>query len=188
MILSTIIGIESNDITSQLTLDLFMRLERGQNGRWGIVWSKVNEKGPKERGPKGRGGISWSKAFEEDLGQVPNPPPKPNSNYNPKHKTLLKWQPKPSHPTIPLNNYYLTHPHSKHSSQVPPSHPTTSASTSASLVGSDMSEAIFTSTHMASRCTEKLLLVVNFSDASVAGSLCSDAFVDESLCSEGDVA
>ena len=82
----------------------------------------------------------------------------------------------------------LTHPHSKHSSHVPPSHPATSASISASLVGSDKSMAELTSTYMVPTCTEKLLSVVNVSDASVAGSLCSDASVDESLCSEGDVA
>ena len=104
MILSTINGIESNDVTSELTLDLFMRLERRQNGRWDIVWFEVNEKGPKEHGPKGKGGISCSKAFEEDLGQVPNPLLKPNNIYNPNHKTLFKWQPKPSQLTIPLNN------------------------------------------------------------------------------------
>ena len=104
MILSTINGIESNDVKSELTLDLFMRLERRQNGRWDIVWFEVNEKGPKEHGPKGKGGISCSKAFEEDLSQVPNPPPKPNNIYSPNHKTLFKWQPKPSQLTIPLNN------------------------------------------------------------------------------------
>ena len=104
MILSTINGIESNDVTSELTLDLFMRLERRQNGRWDIVWFEVNEKGPKEHGPKGKGGISCSKAFEEDLSQVPNPPPKPNNIYSANHKTLFKWQPKPSQLTIPLNN------------------------------------------------------------------------------------
>ena len=154
------------------------------------MWFEVNEKGPEEHGPKGKWGISWSKAFEEDpsIGQVPNPHPKPNNNYNPKHKTLFKWQPKPSQPTIPLNNYNLTHPHFKHSSQVPPSHPTTSASISASLVGSDKSEAKLTPTHMVPTCTEKLLSVVNVSDASVAGSLCSDASVDEPLFSNGDVA
>ena len=104
MILSTINGIESNDVTSELTLDLFMHLEHRQNGRWDIVWFEVNEKDPKEHGPKGKGGISCSKAFEEDLGQVPNPPPKPNNIYSPNHKTLFKWQPKPSQLTIPLNN------------------------------------------------------------------------------------
>jgi len=41
---------------------------------------------------------------------------------------------------------------------------------------------------MVSTCTEKLLSVVNVPDASAAGSLCSDASIDESLCSEGDVA
>ena len=46
-ILSTINGIESNGIKSELTLDLYMRMERGKDGRWAIVWSKVSEVGPK---------------------------------------------------------------------------------------------------------------------------------------------
>ena len=45
-ILSTINGIESNGIKSKLTLDLYMRMERGKDGRWAIVWSEVNG-GPK---------------------------------------------------------------------------------------------------------------------------------------------
>ena len=45
-ILSTINGIESNGIKSELTLDLYMRMERGKDGRWAIVWSEVNG-GPK---------------------------------------------------------------------------------------------------------------------------------------------
>ena len=55
-------------------------------------------------------------------------------------------------------------------------------------MGSDKSKAELTSTNMVMTCTEKLLSVVNVSDAFVAGSLCFDASVDESLCSEGDVA
>ena len=50
-ILSTINGIESNGIKSKLTLDLFMdlfmRMERGKDERLAIVWSEVNEVGPK---------------------------------------------------------------------------------------------------------------------------------------------
>ncbi|KAF3971894.1 hypothetical protein CMV_004551 [Castanea mollissima] len=46
-ILSTINGIESKRIKSELTLDLFMLMERGKDGRWAIVWSEVNEVGPK---------------------------------------------------------------------------------------------------------------------------------------------
>ena len=55
-------------------------------------------------------------------------------------------------------------------------------------MASDKSKAELTSTHMVPTCTEKLFLVVNASNAFVAGSLCSDASVDESLCSERDVA
>ena len=46
-ILSTINGIESNGIKSELTLDLFMRMESGKDGRWAIVGFEINEVGPK---------------------------------------------------------------------------------------------------------------------------------------------
>ena len=45
--LSTIKEIESDGIKSELALDLFMRLEHGLDGNWAIVWSEVNEVGPK---------------------------------------------------------------------------------------------------------------------------------------------
>jgi len=62
----------------------------------GFVWSEVNEKGPKDRGLKGKGGISWSKDFEEELGQVPSPPPKPNNI--PIIKLFLSGNPNLSNP------------------------------------------------------------------------------------------
>ena len=46
-ILSSINGIESEGINSGLTLDLFIRLEHGLDGRWAIGWSEVIEVGPK---------------------------------------------------------------------------------------------------------------------------------------------
>nr|POF09162.1 hypothetical protein CFP56_75108 [Quercus suber] len=46
-IMSTINGIESDEIKAKLTLDLFMRMVRRKDGRWAIVWSEVNEVGPK---------------------------------------------------------------------------------------------------------------------------------------------
>ena len=46
-ILSTINGIQSDGIKSELTLDLFKRMERAKDGRWAIVWSEVNEVGLK---------------------------------------------------------------------------------------------------------------------------------------------
>ena len=46
-IFSTINGIESNSIKSAMMMDLFMHMERGKDGRWAIVWSEVNEVGPK---------------------------------------------------------------------------------------------------------------------------------------------
>ncbi|KAF3962418.1 hypothetical protein CMV_013057 [Castanea mollissima] len=36
---------------SELSLDLFMRLERGLDGNWAIVWSEVNEVGPNSLKP-----------------------------------------------------------------------------------------------------------------------------------------
>ena len=50
-VLSMIKGIESDGIKSELSLDLFMRMERGIDGRWAIVWSEVNEVGPKVQQP-----------------------------------------------------------------------------------------------------------------------------------------
>ena len=50
-VLSTIKGIESDGIKSELSLDLFMRMEHGIDGRWAIVWSEVNEVGPKVQQP-----------------------------------------------------------------------------------------------------------------------------------------
>ena len=76
----------------------------------------------------------------------------------------------------------------KPSSHVPFSLPNTSASTIASLLGSDKTDVKPTSTHMEPTCTEKLLSVINNSDAFVDEFLCSDASMDESLCSDGDVA
>ena len=46
-ILSSINGIENEGINSGFTLDLFMRLEHGLDGRWAIRWSEVIEVGPK---------------------------------------------------------------------------------------------------------------------------------------------
>ena len=40
-VLSTIKGIESDGIKSELSLDLFMRMERRIDGRWAIMWSEV---------------------------------------------------------------------------------------------------------------------------------------------------
>ena len=149
--LSTIKGIESDGIKSELSLDLFMHMELGLDGRWAIVWSEVNEVGPK-----------------------------PIDHNKPKHKLVFKWQPKPPQPAIPLTlAQYQTHPHSKYSSQVPPSHLITSAATKTSLVGK------LTLTHTELTCIEMFL---NNSDAFVTESLCSEASMDESLCSDGDVA
>ena len=46
-ILSTINEIESDGVKSELALDPFMHMVRGKDGRWAIVWSEVNEVGPK---------------------------------------------------------------------------------------------------------------------------------------------
>ena len=168
--LSTIKGIESDRIKFELSLDFFMRM---LDGRWAIVWFEVNKVGPKP--------IDYNKPKQKhvrSVGQVPNP--KPIDHNKPKHKPVFKWQPKPPQPTIPLTlAQYQTHPHSKYSSQVPPSHLITSATIETSLVGK------LTPTDMEPTCTEMFL---SNSDASVIESLCSEASVDESLCSDGDVA
>ena len=135
------------------------------------------------------GGVSWSKVLEVDssVGQVPYP--KPINNNKPKQKLVFKWWPIPSRLTIPsIFAQNQTHPHSKPSLHVPLSHPNTSASTIASLVGSNKTDVEPTSTLMEPTRTEKLLLVINNSYASVDEFLCYDASVDESLCSNGDVA
>ena len=51
-ILSTIDGIENKVIKAELTLDLFLRMEREIDGSWAIVWFEVKEVGPKVVQPK----------------------------------------------------------------------------------------------------------------------------------------
>ena len=54
-------------------------------------------------------------------------------------------------------------------------------------MGSEMSDAVPSLTHMDPTCTEKLLSVLDNSEASVTESMSSDASLDESLCSDDDV-
>ena len=99
MILSTINGIESNDVTAELTLDIFMRLERRQNGRWDIVWPEVNEKGPKERRPKGKGGLAGPRFFRRNSAKFQTHPQSPTTFMTPiikltqplRHLQVLLW-------------------------------------------------------------------------------------------------
>ena len=131
-------------------MDLYIRMERGPNGKWGISWSKVFEVD-----------------MDPSVGQVPN-----LYNNKPKQKPVFKWQPRPYQPRIPsILAQNQTHPHSKPSSHVPLSHPNILASTIASLVGSNKTEVEPTPTHMEPTCTKKLLSVINNSDASVEESL-----------------
>ena len=48
--------------------------------------------------------------------------------------------------------------------------------------------ALHSLTHLDLTCPEDLPSVLDHSDASVTESLCSNVFVDESMCSDGDVA
>ncbi|KAF3948752.1 hypothetical protein CMV_025285 [Castanea mollissima] len=50
-VLSTVKEMESDGMESEQTLDLFMRLERGLDGSWAIVWSEVNVVGPNSLKP-----------------------------------------------------------------------------------------------------------------------------------------
>ncbi|KAF3947164.1 hypothetical protein CMV_026666, partial [Castanea mollissima] len=50
-VLSTVKDLESVGMESEQTLDLFMRLERGLDGSWAIVWSEVNAVGPNSLKP-----------------------------------------------------------------------------------------------------------------------------------------
>ena len=113
-----------------------------------------------------------------------NPNPKPSGHYKPKHKhkPALKRKPKKSQPLLTQSH---THPRSKFSSPVPPSH---LFSPTPSIADSDQSDTMLSLTHMELTCTEKCPSVLDNSDASVTESMCSDASVDESLCSNGDVA
>ena len=166
-----------------VNLDLYIRLERGPHGKWEISWSKVIEVDPSIGQVPNPKPIDFNKPKRKpvpSVGQIPNP--KPFDYYKPKQKPVFKWKPKPSQPSM---TQYQTHPHSKYSSQVPPSHLISSASSKA---GSNKADAKLTLTHLELTCTEKFLLVLDNSDASVIESLCSNASVDESLCSDGDMA
>jgi len=59
-VLSMIKGIESDKIKSELSLDLFMYMECGIDGRWAIVWFEVDEVGPKPLKPTGHNFIPSS--------------------------------------------------------------------------------------------------------------------------------
>ena len=166
-----------------VNLDLCIRLERGSHGKWEISWSKVIKVDPSVGQVPNPKPIDFNKPKHKpvpSVGQIPNP--KPFDYYKPKQKPVFKWKPKPSQPSM---TQYQTHPHSKYSSQVPPSHLISSASSKA---GSNKADAKLTLTHLEPTCTEKFLLVLDNSDASVIESLCSNASVDESLCSDGDMA
>ena len=186
-------------------LDLCIRLVRGPLGTWEISWSKVTEVDssfsqssnpkpidsfkPKHTPTPLFGQYSTPKPFQASnpkptqtsAFEWPNTKPKalPTSNLKPNHKPVYKWKPKPHRPSL---TQYQTHPHS---SQAPPTHLFSSAS---SITGSDMTDAEPTLTHMEPTYTEKLLSVLDNSNASVTESMSSDASVDESLCSDGDVA
>ena len=124
--------------------------------------------------------ISNPKPTQTRAFRWPNTKPKalPASNPKPNIKPIYKWKPKPHRPSL---TQYLTHPYSL---QAPPTHPFSSAP---SFTGSEMSDAVPFLTLMDLTCTEKLLSVLDNSEASVTESMSSDASLDESLCSDDDV-
>ena len=200
-----------NGTEGEVHLDLCIRLVCEPHGTWEINWSKVTKVDPsfgQSSNPKPIDSIKPKHTPAHLVGQNSNPKPfqasnpKPISNpkptqtsafgwpntkpkalpaFNPKpnHKPVYKWKPKPHRPSL---TQYQTHPYS---SQAPPSHLFSSAS---SKTGSNMIDTELTLTHMEPTCTEKLLLVLDNSNAFVTESMCSDASVDESLCFDGDVA
>ena len=89
-VLSTIKGIESDEIKSELSLDLFMRMERELDGRWAIVWSEVNEVGPKQSiKPIGHNFIPFSPFITAKPKSVWRPRPS-QTLVNPAHCQNLK--------------------------------------------------------------------------------------------------
>ena len=75
--------------------------------------------------------------------------------------------------------------HSYSSSTVVPSHLISSESSIADLV---TAEGLHSLTHLDLACLEDLPSILDHSDASMMESLCSYASVDESMCSNGDMA
>ncbi|KAF3956190.1 hypothetical protein CMV_018663 [Castanea mollissima] len=92
-VLSTVKEIESDGMKSEQTLDLFMRLERGLDGSWAIVWSEVNEVGPNSLKP--------SKPIKL-IPSSPNVPAKPSRVWRPRQnpKTLNPAHRQSSNPVL----------------------------------------------------------------------------------------
>ena len=182
-----------------------MRLVRGPLGAWEVSWSKVTEvpSNPKpidsfkpKHSPAPPVGlntthkpfqasnpkpISYPKPTQTSAVGSPITKPKAHlaSNPKPNLKPMYKWKPKLHRPS---STHFLTHPRSSLAS---PTHLFSSAS---SFTGCEMTDAEPTLTRIELTCTEKLLSVLDNSDASVTESMSSDASVDKSLCSDDEVA
>ena len=170
--------VSSDDSEDGVILDLFIKLERGPHGKWGISWSKVSEVDPSVGQASNPKPIDFNKPNHKlilSAGLIPNP--KPFDFIKPKVKPVFKWKPKPSQPsltkyqTYPHSKYpsqpsltqHQTLPHSKLSSQVNPSH---LISSEASKAGSDNADAKHSLTHLEPACTEVFLSVLDNSIAS----------------------
>ncbi|KAF3964820.1 hypothetical protein CMV_010936 [Castanea mollissima] len=79
-VLSTVKVIESDRMKSDLSLDLFMRLERELDGNWAIVWSEVNEVGPNSSKP--------SKPIHKLIPSSPMVPAKPRRVWRPRQSPI----------------------------------------------------------------------------------------------------
>ena len=94
VISSVIKGVASNGIEAGLTLDISLRLECGLDGRWGVIWSKVQDVGlPKVISPNN---LKTKPAVVKPTGTIPTKAMLFNlleaNRYN--HKPILVWWPK----------------------------------------------------------------------------------------------
>ena len=83
-----------------MNLDLFIRLECGPHGKWGISWSKVIEVDPLVGQASNPKPIDFNKPKHKlvpSAGQIPNP--EPFDFFKPKQKLVFKWKFKPSQPS-----------------------------------------------------------------------------------------
>ena len=95
----------SDGIEGGVNLDLFIRLERGPYGKWGISWSKVMEVDPSIGQVSNPKPIDFNKPKHKlvpSAGQIPNP--KPFNIFKPKQKLVFKWKLKPSQPSDTISD------------------------------------------------------------------------------------
>ena len=88
-----------------VNLYLFISLECGPHGKWGISWSKVIEVDPSVGQASNPKPIDFNKPKHKlvpSAGQIPNP--EPFNLFKPKQKLVFKWKPKPSQPSDTISD------------------------------------------------------------------------------------